>query len=276
MKRKAAELQEVTRDEAEEDSEDQTSHTNSDSSDGSGTSGSEDSSSGSESDGNEEVDVNFEFFDPQEVDFHGLKALLQTYLDGSPYNCSELVDTVIKQKTVGTVVKTTDSVDPIALLTVLPLRRYTSLTCLKEIKAYFGANERLVNCPPQLAPPLNQALFDEVTWAQEDEPTQELRDSFKLKQYILVSRVFMDPSAPAVAPTKKQKVSKLQDAVIVYARPEDEFYHKHCSWSCTFPITTREVEKDELHPLRMVLGITSQQAISARQEMDQVVGNLAT
>ena len=35
---------------------------------------------------------------------------------------------------------------------------------------------------------------------------QELRDSFKLKQYVLVSRVFMDPSAPVVAPTKKQKV----------------------------------------------------------------------
>lgn len=61
---------------------------------------------------------------------------------------------------------------------------------------------------------------------------------------------------------------KLQDAVIVYARPEDEFYHKHCSWSCTFPITTREVEKDELHPLRMVLGITSQQAVSARCDTD--------
>ncbi len=96
MKRKAAELQEVSHDEAEEDSEDQTSHSNIDSIDASGTSGSEDSS-GSESEGNEEVDVNFEFFDPQEVDFHGLKALLQTYLDGSPYNCSELVDTVIKQ-----------------------------------------------------------------------------------------------------------------------------------------------------------------------------------
>lgn len=45
----------------------------------------------------------------------------------------------VLQKTVGTVVKTTDSVDPIALLTVLPLRRYTSLTCLKEIKTYVGA-----------------------------------------------------------------------------------------------------------------------------------------
>ena len=129
------------------------------------------------------------------------------------------------QKTVGTVVKTTDSVDPIAVLTVLPLKRYTALKCLKEIRSYLEAkctgkvkhqlqqvsccqllyctilglciilqptadradrvlqswddpncglllSERLVNCPPQLAPPLNQALFDEVAWAQEDEPTQ--------------------------------------------------------------------------------------------------------
>lgn len=44
------------------------------------------------------------------------------------------------QKTVGTVVKTTDSIDPIAVLTVLPLRRYDSLTCLKEIKKYLEAN----------------------------------------------------------------------------------------------------------------------------------------
>lgn len=29
-------------------------------------------------------------------------------------------------------------------------------------------NERLINCPPQLAPPLVQALFDEIQWATED------------------------------------------------------------------------------------------------------------
>ena len=125
-------------------------------------------------------------------------------------------------------------------------------------------SERLVNCPPQLAPPLNQALFDETAWAQEDEPTQvstlplefayivqnvgalqhalllqsmilrqnacnsaseanmvlqlhcpvyrdccfmqALRDSFKFENFILVSRVFTDPSAAAPQP-KKQKVS---------------------------------------------------------------------
>lgn len=33
-------------------------------------------------------------------------------------------------------------------------------------------NERLVNAPPQVAPPLMQALFDEIAWALEDEPTK--------------------------------------------------------------------------------------------------------
>jgi hypothetical protein len=33
-------------------------------------------------------------------------------------------------------------------------------------------NERLINSPPQLAPPLVQALFSEISWATEDEPTQ--------------------------------------------------------------------------------------------------------
>jgi protein BCP1 len=53
-----------------------------------------DNSSGS---AEETVNVDFEFYDPKEIDFLGLKALLQTYLDGETYACSELVDTIIKQ-----------------------------------------------------------------------------------------------------------------------------------------------------------------------------------
>lgn len=52
--------------------------------------------------------------------------------------------------------------------------------------------------------------------------------------------------------------------VIVYARPEDEFYHKHCSWSYTFPVTNKDIAKDELQPLRLVLSITPQQVTAAR------------
>ncbi len=95
MKRKAEQLDETSGDQSQQESDDETSDTST----GSGPENTEsgDDSSDSGSGDNQEVDVNFEFFDPKEIDFHGLKALLQTYLDGSPYNCSELVDTVIKQ-----------------------------------------------------------------------------------------------------------------------------------------------------------------------------------
>lgn len=56
------------------------------------------SDSESDQEGEKEiVDVDFEFFDPQEGDFHGLKALLNSYLDGKAYSCSELVETLIQQ-----------------------------------------------------------------------------------------------------------------------------------------------------------------------------------
>jgi protein BCP1 len=45
----------------------------------------------------DEVNVQFEFFDPKEIDFHGLKALLHTYLDGGQYDGSALADTIIAQ-----------------------------------------------------------------------------------------------------------------------------------------------------------------------------------
>ncbi len=53
--------------------------------------------SDTEPDADETVQVDFEFFDPQEGDFHGLKALLQTYLDGDAFSCSELVEAIILQ-----------------------------------------------------------------------------------------------------------------------------------------------------------------------------------
>ena len=54
----------------------------------------EPSASGSEGG---EVQVDFEFHDPRESDFLGLKALLHLYLDGQDFSCSELVNAVIRQ-----------------------------------------------------------------------------------------------------------------------------------------------------------------------------------
>lgn len=52
------------------------------------------------------------------------------------------------------------------------------LVCLLLLQAWdqpgtgLILNERLINSPPQLAPPLVQALFSEIGWATEDEPSQ--------------------------------------------------------------------------------------------------------
>ena len=45
----------------------------------------------------EEIVIDFEFFPPKEIDFHGLKALLFTYLDGRQYDAAGLVTAILKQ-----------------------------------------------------------------------------------------------------------------------------------------------------------------------------------
>ena len=73
-------------------------------------------------------------------------------------------------------------------------------------------NERLINSPPKLAPPLMQFLSEEVAAASADSDlTKQQRESFKFKRYLVVTRVYADNEAPAAAAagpssSKKQKV----------------------------------------------------------------------
>lgn len=44
------------------------------------------------------VNVDLEFFDPSEIDYHGLKMLLRSLLDGEDFQgCSDLVEAIIRQ-----------------------------------------------------------------------------------------------------------------------------------------------------------------------------------
>lgn len=52
--------------------------------------------------------------------------------------------------------------------------------------------------------------------------------------------------------------------MVVYVRPEDEFFHKQASASFTFPIEGRAVGKDELQPLRLVLLLPANKVAAAR------------
>ena len=70
-------------------------------------------------------------------------------------------------------------------------------------------SERLINCPPQLASPLQHALFDEeIPWATEDEPSEELRNSYKFERFLFVSRVYQDNQEVPQLPRGPKKGKK--------------------------------------------------------------------
>ncbi|VAH96587.1 unnamed protein product [Triticum turgidum subsp. durum] len=161
-----------------------------------------------------------------------------------------------------------DDEDLFGLITVLNLGRYGENRCIKDLKEYLLAVcgdkdtkkklkslledkastvgllvcRRFVNFPYEMVPKMYDSLFDEVAWATEDEPTQELQDSFRFKQYLLLVRI-LERKTP---PKQKAKNSKDEDEPVIYPKLEDEIFRELSSWSFTFPIRAEQSAQQEL------------------------------
>jgi protein BCP1 len=73
------------------------------------------------------VNVDFEWFDPQPIDFHGLKNLLRQLFDNDAqiFDMSALADLILSQPTLGSTVKVDGhESDPYAFLTILNLQEH--------------------------------------------------------------------------------------------------------------------------------------------------------
>ncbi|KAF3795135.1 BCCIP-like protein [Nymphaea thermarum] len=202
--------------------------------------------------------ADFEFFDPNPSDFHGVKNLLRTYLDSKQWDLSDFVDMILGQPTVGTVVRIDgdDGDNLFAVITALNMDRYKDHKCIMELKEFLLqichdndvrtclktilqeraqdvgllVSQRMINLPIELLPPLYDALFDEISWATEDEPTEELRKSFCFKYYLIVTRFYKKKTGQS----NRMRNDQNEESVI-YVKIEDEIFHKLCSWSFTFP-----------------------------------------
>ncbi|XP_020695986.1 protein BCCIP homolog isoform X1 [Dendrobium catenatum] len=227
------------------------------------------------------VQADFGFFDPKPGDFHGVKLLLQNYLDEKPWDLSGFVDLILGQTTVGTVVKLDgndeveedgDEEDLYAVISALNFGRYGGHQCIGELKEFLVGvcgdesvktklkvlleqqasdvgllvSQRFVNCPHQLVPPLYDALFDEVSWAIEDEPTKELRDSFCFKFYLLITRIYGNKHANQY----NAKAGNDSDEPIIYLKAEDELFHEMSSFSYTFHLHSSPFVPHELKNYR--------------------------
>ncbi|GMI71840.1 hypothetical protein like AT2G44510 [Hibiscus trionum] len=242
------------------------------------------------------VQADFAFFDPKPDDFHGVKTLLQSYLDDKQWDLSGFVDLILEQTTVGTVVKLEDDEDNgvFSIITALNLGRYKDHKCFTELKEFLLnicpekdktgnlrsllgdkaqdvgllVSQRVVNLPPQLLPHLYDALFDEISWATEDEPTEELRNSFRFKFYIVVSKIYKLKNAnPRSSNTDK-------DETFIYVKPEEEILHKLSTWSFLFPLQTQQVATHELKNYQLtgiVMAVKAEDISSFRQQLRTLI-----
>ncbi|CAA0832954.1 Protein BCCIP homolog [Striga hermonthica] len=232
-----------------------------------------DSSDSEESEG--VVQADFVFFDPKPSDFHGVKVLLQTYLDNKVWDISGFVDLILGQPTVGSVVKIENDEDDgtYSFVTALNLGRYKDSKCIIELKDYLlkvcrdmdviakvkslvgehaqdvglMISQRVVNLPPQLLPPLYDALFDEVEWATEDEPTKELQNCFRFKYYLIISKIYKHKNAD-----KNKGITKTGEENVIYVKPEDEIFYELSLWSFIFPLHAQQVTDNELKDYRLM------------------------
>lgn len=73
------------------------------------------------------LNVDFEFFDPQELDFHGIKVLLQQLfdVDSTVFDLSAVTDLILSQPLLGSTVKVDgNETDAYAFLSVLNLQQH--------------------------------------------------------------------------------------------------------------------------------------------------------
>lgn len=69
-----------------------------------------------------DVEVEFSFDDPKEINFKSVRNLLKKYIPGTKMNLSELSDSIVKQVIVGTMISVDDTGDAYGFVTVLNIK----------------------------------------------------------------------------------------------------------------------------------------------------------
>jgi protein BCP1 len=217
------------------------------------------------------LDVEFEWFDPQELDFHGIKSLINQLLDvdQTAVDVSAITDLILKQPLLGSTVKVDgQETDAYAFLSVLNLQQHADKPFISQLVQYIKARaltnktlaplsgllaqsptpaiglvltDRLINCPSEVVPPMYTMLLEEIEWAvQEKEP-------YSFTHYLILSKTYTEIQSKLDVeddrPKKKQK-SAAGTFETMYFHPEDEVLEKHALCSGGFDYATT---RDEGH-----------------------------
>lgn len=206
------------------------------------------------------VNVDFEWFNFTEIDFHGTKSLLRQLLDvdSQLFDVSGLADIILAQSTIGSTVKVDGKeTDPYAMLTALNLHELREKKPVADLIQYLGdkakgiealsplpellgsgkhvglvLSERLINMPSEISPPMYNLLIDEIEAAVED------KEPYEFSHYLVLSKVYHEvESTLDVLDERKKKKGKVAEPAVFYFHPEDEVLAKHAVASGSYEFT---------------------------------------
>jgi protein BCP1 len=227
------------------------------------------------SDEPENLDVDFEFKSASEIDFHGLKTLLAQIFqqDLDKIDGSKLADLIIATDWT-TVVKVDDGLDPFYVSTILDsdstnetVQDVIKLLKSKSSDSKYTAiwskhvgivlNDRLINMPPQLAPPILKMLLEDVQYKVED-------GMAPFDYLVFISKIYKEVAAAEEDEVshkkKRQNKTKKPENEVFYFQAEDEFIEKECFVSVDYHLPQKQVSDSRrafsemgIDPLRRII-----------------------
>ena len=180
-----------------------------------------------------EVQVEFEFKEPEELDFHGLKSLLVELFKADELNYSMLAE-LIMENPLTTVVKAEGNLDPFAVVTLIDasnekysqlVNYFKSLSSNSEFRECWSkrvgivVNTRLLNMPPHIVPPMFRILQKDL--------------QIDLDYLIFVSKAYLTVE-------KRSKKKSKMDKQYLYFQVEDEFLDSQCVLKVDYEIKNQQ------------------------------------
>lgn len=201
----------------------------------------------------EKTNIDFEFYDPSEDQFHAMKALTTRFLWTISDATSDLSDVICKNAALGTMIGMADdevevtgtftSKHVYAVLTILHVPTYKKNDFMKDVQNYVSnksekdnfeshqatftkyqedpklglqINERYLNLPAALTPMIHNQVIKDRVWAVENDKGFEVEYMFDYLQY--VAKVQKEIT---VKKKKTQAMFGANDTDIIYYNYED-------------------------------------------------------
>lgn len=216
---------------------------------------SDDDDDNKDDDEDKDIDIDFDAVTPVEGDFHGIKALLLRLILNMRIDVSQMTDTLINQKDVGSVVKVNNDKDEeiYGVLSALKLdklkewckdlRKSITQKCpqnklqklnkiMDDGNVAFVVNERFINIPPHVAVPLHDSLRGEV---------RKLNAGYThlmfMAKTVREADAVSSEQGSSFSPKAKKKKKEAQNSPLEFINFEDELFHQQAELSFNIDVT---------------------------------------